>query len=191
MTSLIIDKITGEKTRKNKELIAQGIGSWAVAVIGGIPGAQATIRSVLIIKEKATSRFAGVLVGVLIFIELLLFQNYINLIPKAVLCAVIIKVGFDIFDFLPIKLYLKEWFRKRSIMSHKYFSSHLKEKLFVTHIEVMIITGTALMTVFWGLNYAVGIFTVFFYLWNKVLRRKHPMRDLRPYLETQGQTKEI
>ena len=52
LTSLVIDKITKEKTKQNRELVAQGTANGLVAFIGGIPGAQATIRSVLLVKES-------------------------------------------------------------------------------------------------------------------------------------------
>jgi len=84
LTSLVIDKMTKENTQQNKELMAQGIANSAVGLLGGIPGAQATIRSVLLIKEGATLRLAGILVGIFVLIEMVLFQNLIGLIPKAV-----------------------------------------------------------------------------------------------------------
>lgn len=65
LTSLVVDKLSGEKTQQDRELAAQGVANGLVALIGGIPGAQATIRSVLIIKEKATLRLVGALVGFL------------------------------------------------------------------------------------------------------------------------------
>ena len=191
MTSLIIDKMTKEKTKQNKELFAQGVGIAAAAVVGGIPGAQATIRSVLMVNEKATSRFAGVLVGILALVEMVLFQDLINLIPQAVFAGVLIKVGYDVFDLLPIRLYFKEWFRKKSVMMHNFFSSHEDEPIFVTHVEMMVIIGSMLLTVFWDLNFAVGIFTAFFFLWNKVFMKKHPMRDLQPITETERGIEEL
>ncbi|MFP6583677.1 MAG: SulP family inorganic anion transporter, partial [Candidatus Hydrogenedentota bacterium] len=84
LTSLVVDKMTGESTKPNKELVAQGVAGGLVALVGGIPGAQATIRSVLIVNERATMRLAGVLVGVFALVEMVLFQDTINLIPQAV-----------------------------------------------------------------------------------------------------------
>ena len=71
LTSLVVDKMTGEKTKQNQELVAQGAANGLVAFVGGIPGAQATIRSVLMVKEHATLRLAGILVGVFVIIEML------------------------------------------------------------------------------------------------------------------------
>lgn len=184
LTSLVVDKMTGEETRRNKELFAQGVAGGLVALLGGIPGAQATIRSVLIIKEKATLRFAGVLVGVFALIEIILFQDAINLIPQAVFAGILIKIGVDVFDWLPPRLYLKELFHKPSVALHEFFSRHDDEPIFVTNREMLVIAGTALVTVIWDLNVAVALFTALFYLHNKLLNRHNPMRDLKPDAET-------
>jgi MFS superfamily sulfate permease-like transporter len=70
LTSLVVDKMVQERdssdetTNKAKELSAQGLANGAVAIFGGLPGAQATIRSVLILKEGGTMRLAGIAAGV-------------------------------------------------------------------------------------------------------------------------------
>ena len=63
LTSLVVDRMTGEKTRQNKEIAAQGIANGTVALMGGIPGAQATIRSVLVVKEGGSKRIVGFFIG--------------------------------------------------------------------------------------------------------------------------------
>jgi SulP family sulfate permease len=79
LTSLVVDQKvqkmygTDEKTAQNKELAAQGVANSAVALFGGIPGAQATIRSVLILNEGAMTRIAGVMVGLFVLVEMILF----------------------------------------------------------------------------------------------------------------------
>lgn len=186
MTSLVIDKMTKEKTKSNKELIAQGVANGTVSLLGGIPGAQATIRSVLLVKERATMRLAGVLVGVFALLEMILLQDAISMIPQAVFSGILLKVGYDVFDWLPLRLYVKEIFKKGNHLFGQFFSRHDDEKIFVTNMEMFIILGTALLTVFWDLNFAVAIFTVAFYLHNKVWFRACPMRDLKPVSETEG-----
>lgn len=185
MTALVIDKMTKEKTYQNKELAAQGIANGAAALFGGIPGAQATIRSVLLVKEKATLRLAGVLVGVFAFIEMFLFQDLINLIPQAVFAGVLMKVGYDVFDWQPLRLYFKELTREPLKLLHNFFSRHDDEPIYVTNREMMIILGTAVITVLWNLNASVAFFTALFYAHNFVFNKQNPMRDLTPVLETE------
>lgn len=85
---------TGETTEQNRELAAQGFANGAVAFFGGIPGAQATIRSVLILNEGARTRVAGVLVGIFVLIEMLIFQDLIAAIPQAVFAGVLFCILF-------------------------------------------------------------------------------------------------
>lgn len=185
MTSLVIDKMTKEKTRQNKELVAQGIATGAVALVGGIPGAQATIRSVLLVNEKATLRLTGILVGVFALIEMFLFQDLINLIPQAVFAGVLLKVGYDVFDWQPMRIYFKEITREPLKLLHNFFSRHDDEPIFVTNREMIVIGGTTLITVLWNLNAAVAFFTAIFYAHNLVFNKGNPMRDLKPVLETE------
>ena len=190
LTSLVIDKMSGEPTRRDKELVAQGVANSVVAFFGGIPGAQATIRSVLMLKEHATLRLAGIMVGVFVLIEMILFQEWIGMIPKAVFVGVLIKVGYDVFDFKPLRLYCKQVATRRAAMFKNFFSRHDDERIFVTNREVMMILGTTAVTVWFNLNIAVGGFTVLFYLHNRVLNRRNPMRDLIPEIETDGFAKQ-
>jgi len=190
LTSVVVDKMSKEATKPNKELFAQGLGNCAVGFLGGIPGAQATIRSVLMIKEKASSRFAGILVGVFALIELVLFQDWISLIPQAVFAGILFKVGYDVFDFQPIRLYAKEICHKRLNLAKNFFSRHDDKPIFVTNREMMMILGTCLVTVFHDPNLAVGIFTILFYLLNKAVFTKNPMRDLKLQIETEILIKE-
>ncbi len=190
LTSLVVDKMSGEKTRQNKELFAQGLANGAVSLVGGIPGAQATIRSVLMLKENASLRISGIMVGFFVLIEMILFQDLINLIPKAVFVGVLVKVGYDVFDFKPLRLYAKAVAAKRARMFKHFFSRHDDEPIFVTNREMLMIVGSALITVFFDLNTSVAGFTILFYLHNKVFNRKNPMRDLATDIETDGFAKQ-
>ncbi|PIZ94002.1 MAG: hypothetical protein CO029_02535 [Candidatus Magasanikbacteria bacterium CG_4_9_14_0_2_um_filter_41_10] len=76
-------------------------------------------------------------------------------------------------------------------MIHNFFSSQDDEKIFVSNVEMFVIIGATLLTVFWDLNFAVAIFTAFFYFWNKVFMKKKPMYDLQPYVETESGMEEL
>jgi len=190
LTSLVVDKMSGEETGRNKELMAQGVANSVVAFVGGIPGAQATIRSVLMLKENATLRLSGIMVGLFVLVEMVLFQDWISLIPKAVFVGVLFKVGYDVFDFKPLRLYCKQVATKRAAQFKDFFSRHDDEAVYVTNREMLMVIGTTIITVVFDLNIAVGGFTLLFYLHNKLFNRKNPMRDLAPDLETDGFAKQ-
>jgi SulP family sulfate permease len=168
LTSLVVDKKVKEmfgyedKTLQNKELVAQGLANGAVAFIGGIPGAQATIRSVLILKENATLRLAGILSGVFVLVEMLMFQDWVSYIPKAVFAGLLIKVGYDVMDWEPLVTWVKE--KKEKITNRR-----------VPNSALFFIAGTTILTVVVNLNVAVISFTILFY----VIRKFKPdLRDL-------------
>lgn len=185
LTSLVVDKLSGEKTQQDRELAAQGVANGLVALIGGIPGAQATIRSVLIIKEKATLRLAGALVGFFVIVEMLMFQNLISHIPQALFAGILFKVGYDVFDWTPLRLYTRELLSRR-FRFEDLFGERPEEAIFVTHWEMLFVAGTAAVTVLWDLTVAVIAFAALFYL----VRRFRPMRDLTPITETRAVTTE-
>merc|ERR1712139_129732 len=93
-------------TWKNLELMGQAVGNGFNALFGGIPGAQATIRSVLILNEGAMTRFAGICAGLFTLIEIIIFSKYVAMIPQCVLSGVMFKVGYDCFDWSPFLIYI-------------------------------------------------------------------------------------
>ena len=197
LTSLVVDKkVQGmfkseETTKQNKELAAQGVANAVVAFLGGIPGAQATIRSVLILNEGAMTRIAGVLVGVFVIVEMVILQDLISMIPIAVFSGVLFKVGYDVFDWRPLVVYFRE-LRAGSVPDAE--KANLRAELegkpavesqtggMVTHMNIFFILGTTLVTVLVNLNVAVVAFSVLFY----VIRSFRPIHDLMDVSETEG-----
>jgi sulfate permease, SulP family len=170
LTSLVVDRMTGEPTRRNQELVAQGAANGVAALVGGIPGAQATIRSVLVIKEGGTLRLAGVCIGLFVLAEMIVLLDLIAMIPQAVFAGILFKVGYDVFDLPPLQAYIRRLARR----------PRQQENIFVAHLEMLLIGGTTILTLLWDLNVAVALFTGLFYLINKVLRPDDPVRDLKP-----------
>ena len=170
LTSLIVDKMKGEKSRQNKELIAQGGATALVSIIGGVPGAQSTVPSVLTIKEGATLRLAGICAGLFVIVELFLFADLMSYIPQAVFAGILIKVGYDVFDFKPLYAYMRTVKRNFQNRSTKV----------VSHKEMTVLSGTALVTAFIDLIIAVGVFTLGFHAMNRYMQRRTKIRDFVP-----------
>ena len=128
-----------------------------------------TIRSVLILNEGARTRVAGVLVGAFVLIEMLIFQDLIALIPQAVFAGVLIKVGYDVFDWEPAQVYV------RSLRDPDAPPSSGTEPR-VSHLDMLFIAGTTLVTVLVNLNVAVVSFCGLFFL----VSRFTTVPDLEP-----------
>ncbi|HEY4655610.1 MAG TPA: SulP family inorganic anion transporter [Cyclobacteriaceae bacterium] len=167
LTALVVDRITREKSNLNKELVAQGLANGTSAFFQGIPGAQATIRSVLLIKEGAQTRLAGVLIGVFALISILLLKDYLTLVPAAVFIGVLFKAGMDVCE----KDFVSNYF------SRKWFSCRKR------NLQLLFILYTTIVTVLLDLNIAVLSGTILFY----VAKRFWIMEDVEADLSEQQQ----
>lgn len=98
LTSVIADNITKTKHNSNRELIGQGIGNMAAALLGGIPGAGSTKGTVVNINAGGRTRLSGALHGVFLLAVLLGLGRLAASIPLAVLAGILIPIGFAIID---------------------------------------------------------------------------------------------
>ncbi len=184
MTALIIDRLTHSPTPRSRELIGQGVSGVVIGLMGGIPGAQATVRSVLLHKEGATHRYASALIGLLAFILLLAFRPLLRQIPSALFIGILFKVALDIIDFQPLRLYFRELTHRQ--LGRQWLSRHDDAQIFVTHREILFIITTALGTLFWGLIPTVLTATATYLVLQRTLWAHVPMRDLQLDTETES-----
>ncbi len=103
LTSVVADNMTKTQHNSNKELIGQGIGNMAAGIIGGLPGAGATMRTVVNINAGGTGRLSGIIHSVVLLVILLGAGEYAKLIPLPVLAGILITVGIGIIDYKGIK----------------------------------------------------------------------------------------
>jgi len=103
LTSIVADNMTKTQHNSNKELIGQGLGNIGAAMIGGIPGAGATMRTVVNINSGGKTRLSGVIHGLALLIVLLGAGAYARLIPLPVLAGILITVGIGIIDYKGFK----------------------------------------------------------------------------------------
>lgn len=99
LTSIVADNMTKTKHNPNKELIGQGIGNSIAAVFGGIPGAGATIRTVVNIDSGGKTKLSGMIAGVMLLFILLALGPIASKIPAAVLSGILITVGIGVMDY--------------------------------------------------------------------------------------------
>jgi SulP family sulfate permease len=134
LTSVVADNMTKTKHNPNKELVGQGIGNSIAAIFGGIPGAGATIRTVVNINAGGKTRLSGMIAGILLLFTLLVLAPVASRIPAAVLAGILITVGIAVMDFKGL----------RAIPN-------------MPRTEVIIMIVVLLLSAFWNLVYAVGI----------------------------------
>lgn len=134
LTSVVADSITKTKHNSNRELIGQGIGNTLCSFVGAIPGAGATMRTVINIKSGSDSKLSGMVHAVTLLIIVLFLAPLAQQIPLAVLAGILIKVGFDILDYRFFKIMTK-----------------------VPRKDLVIMSIVLLLTVFVDLIMAVGV----------------------------------
>lgn len=98
LTSLVADNMTRTRHDSDKELIGQGIGNTIAGLFGAIPGAGATMRTVVNIRTGGSTKIAGMLHGLVLLAIVIALAPLASQIPHAVLAGILIKVGYDIID---------------------------------------------------------------------------------------------
>ncbi len=134
LTAVISDSLTRAEHDSNKELIGQGIGNLMSGLFGGLPGAGATMGTVVNIQTGATSALAGITRALILLVVVLGAAQLTQLIPLAVLAGIALFVGFNILDW-----------------------SFLKRVHRVSWQPTLIMYGVMLLTVFVDLIVAVGV----------------------------------
>ncbi|NNK82681.1 MAG: SulP family inorganic anion transporter [Flavobacteriaceae bacterium] len=144
LTSIVADNMTKTKHKPNKELVGQGIGNSIASLFGGIPGAGATIRTVVNINSGGKTKLSGMIAGILLFIILLALAPIASKIPAAVLAGILITVGIGVMDY-------------KGLRAIPYLPKDVKLGPFKFSMEVVIMITVLALSTFWNLVYAVGI----------------------------------
>ncbi len=103
LTSLVADSITRTRHKSDRELIGQGIGNMVSGLIGGLPGAGATMRTVVNVRAGGRSPLSGALHALILLALVLGLGPLAEQVPHAALAGILIKVGWDIIDWNYIK----------------------------------------------------------------------------------------
>lgn len=99
LTAMIADSLTREHHNSDQELVGQGIANLVSGLLGGLPGAGATMGTVVNIQSGARSPLSAVVRSLVLLAGVALIAPLLALIPMAVLAAIAIKVGFNILDW--------------------------------------------------------------------------------------------
>ena len=99
LTSLVADSMTRTRHDPNRELVGQGIGNTVAGFIGGLPGAGATMGTVVNLRAGGRTPVSGVLRAGILLALVLGLGRFVEEIPHAVLAGILMKVGWDIIDW--------------------------------------------------------------------------------------------
>lgn len=144
LTSVVADNMTQTKHKPNKELIGQGIGNGIAAIFGGIPGAGATIRTVVNINSGGKTKLSGMVAGILLLVILLALGPIASQIPAAVLAGILVTVGIGVMDY-------------RGLKAIPHMPKDIKLGPIKLSSEVIVMMVVLVLSSIWNLVYAVGI----------------------------------
>ena len=99
LTSLVADSMTRTRHNPNRELMGQGLGNIVAGFIGALPGAGATMGTVVNIRAGGRTQISGVIRAGILLALVLGLGRLVEEIPHAVLAGILIKVGWDIIDW--------------------------------------------------------------------------------------------
>lgn len=99
LTSLVADNVTQTYHDSDRELIGQGIGNTIAGLFGAIPGAGATMRTVVNVRAGGRTPISGALHALVLLAVVLGLGSLARHIPHAVLAGILFKVGIDIVDW--------------------------------------------------------------------------------------------
>ncbi|GAB3475800.1 SulP family inorganic anion transporter [Marinomonas epiphytica] len=134
LTAVIADSLTRKEHDSNRELIGQGIANLSSGLLGGLPGAGATMGTVVNIQSGAKSPLAGITRALILLLVVLGASQLTSPIPMAVLAGIALYVGINILDW-----------------------SFLKRAHKVALSPTILMYGVMALTVFVDLMVAVGI----------------------------------
>lgn len=134
LTAVISDSLTRHEHNSDKELVGQGIANLFSGLFGGLPGAGATMGTVVNIQSGARSAYSGVIRALTLLIILVGASNLVQHIPMAVLAAIAIKVGLNILDW-----------------------SFVKKAHRISPTAASVMYGVMFLTIFFDLIVAVGV----------------------------------
>jgi len=144
LTSVVADNMTKTKHSPNKELVGQGIGNSIAAVFGGIPGAGATIRTVVNINAGGKTKLSGMIAGLVLLLVMMSLAPVASQIPAAVLAGILVTVGIGVMDYKGL----------RAVTS---LPKDIKLGPLKLSSEVLIMLVVLVLSSVWNLVYAVGI----------------------------------
>ncbi|WP_127139040.1 SulP family inorganic anion transporter [Flagellimonas oceanensis] len=144
LTSVVADNMTRTQHKPNKELMGQGIGNSIAAIFGGIPGAGATIRTVVNINAGGKTRLSGMIAGILLLVVLLALGPIASKIPAAVLAGILVTVGIGVIDY-------------KGLRAIPYLPRDVKFGPLKISSEVVVMLVVMVLASVWNLVYAVGI----------------------------------
>src|SRR5262249_35563987 len=104
LSATAIDRLhQGQRTKYDRELLAQGLGNTICGIIGSLPMTGVIVRSSVNVNAGACTRASAFLHGLWLLLFVALLPGPLKLVPTASLAALLVYTGFKLFDIGGVK----------------------------------------------------------------------------------------
>ena len=170
-----IDRERGRSAEASKELLAQGVGNLAAAVLGGVPAAPYNTSSLAAIDLGARTRQVRVFTGMFAALSIFAIAPLVSLLPLVALSAMLVAYAVRTID--PFSLTLA----KRALSSRSAWSAARVDLVIVASVTTVLVTLGILEAVVIGVGIALASFLL--RMSRPPLRRRYTAARVRATVE--------
>ena len=143
-TCVILDVMTQSRHKSNKELMGQGLGNIASALVGGIPGSGTMGPTLVNLASGGQTKLSSVFAGVFAGVVFLLLGKLMAWIPLAALAGVLIVIAIRMLDKNSLQL-----------LKHK---STIFDFLVILAVVISAVSMSLIVAAFVGIGMAILLF---------------------------------
>lgn len=99
LSCVVSDSMVNSRHRSNMELVAQGAGNIASALVGGIPATGAIARTAANVKNGGRTPIAGMVHAITLLLILVVLMPYAALIPMPAIAAILFMVAYNMSEW--------------------------------------------------------------------------------------------
>jgi SulP family sulfate permease len=130
-TCIVVDTLTRTRHRSNRELVGQGVGNLASAVLGGVPGSGTSGPTLVNIASGGETRRSAVIQGLLVVLAYLGLGGLVAWAPIASLAGILVVVAYRMFDWGSFQLLR----RRSTVLDFVIVASVIAVAVFVGLVE--------------------------------------------------------
>lgn len=99
LTCVLADAVVGNKTKGNRELVAQGVGNAVAGSLGASQACGAAVRTMVNVRNGGRTRLSGISHALFLLAILLLGAGLATLVPIAVLSGLLLFTGLNMIEW--------------------------------------------------------------------------------------------
>ena len=153
LTLNLIDELTETTGKPNRESVGQGLANTVTGFFGGMGGCAMVGQSIINVKSGGRGRLSGFVAGSFLLSFILLFSEYIEQIPIAVLVGVMFIVVIGTFEWCSFRLI------SRVPVADSFVGISVAVITVFTDLAIAVIVGVLMSAIVFAWQHAKQIYT--------------------------------